>query len=100
MRHAYRAGICSLILCLLIVPPLRAADGRPFDPVTGRDTRNYPPDPEVDFQHIRLDIDMRDPLSRSFTANETISFHTPLRPIDHVDLDAVELQIGSVTDLS
>jgi aminopeptidase N len=98
MRYAYRAAI-SCVLCLILVSLVRASDGRPFDAVTGRDTRNYPPDPQVDYKHIRLEIDMRDPSSRSFTCNETITFHTPLRPIDRLQLDAVELQIRSVTDL-
>jgi aminopeptidase N len=98
MGHAYR--VTTLFVVCVLCSSLRASDGRAFDPVTGRDTRNYPPDPQVDYQHIRLDIDMRNPSSRSFTCDETINFHTPQRPIDHLDLDAVELQIRSVTDLS
>lgn len=44
-----------------------AAD-RVFDGVVGKDTRNYPPDIQVDFEHLKLQIDMPKPESKSFTA--------------------------------
>src|SRR2546423_4470511 len=93
----------SLLILVLIAPAACAADiidGRPFDPSSGRDTRNYPPDPQVDFQHIKLDLRMPDPFSRSFTCTETITFRTPQRTIKSLKLDAVELDISSVTDLA
>src|SRR5262245_26309466 len=98
MRHAYRAAIC--ILVLFLTSSLRASDGRAFDPMTGHDTRNYPPDPKLDFDDNHMNIDSRNPPTRSFTRDKTITIHTPQRPIDHLDLDVVELQIRSVTDLS
>ena len=52
-----------------------------FDSVTGKDPRRYPPDPQVDFQHIKLDLRMPDPMSRSFDCTETITFRTTQRPI-------------------
>ena len=38
-------------------------------------------------------------MSRSFTCDETIKFKTPGRPVDRLDLDAVDLHIDKVTDL-
>lgn len=72
---------------------------REFSQRTGDDLRNYPPDPQVDFQHLKLEIDMSDPLSKTFTCNETLTFKTLQRPIRELSLDCVDLQIGSVTDL-
>jgi aminopeptidase N len=71
----------------------------PFDPNTGRDVRVYPPDPQVDFQHLKLDLRMDDPMSRSFTCTETLTFKTAGRAISHLDLDAVELGVSKVSDL-
>src|SRR5690349_8078507 len=65
----------------------------PFDQASGRDVRNYPPDPQVDFQHIKLDLRMPDPMSRSFTCTETITVRTTQRPIDRLTLNAVNLDI-------
>ena len=75
------ALITSLLLCCttLHAEDLLAPDGRAFDPASGRDTRNYPPDPQVQFQHIALDLRMPDPMNRSFTCTETITFRTPQR---------------------
>ena len=73
-------------------------DGRPFDPVTGRDTRNYPPDPQVRYEHIKLDLRFDDLSSRSFVCTEELSFQTTARPIERLTLDAVALDIQSVTD--
>ena len=75
-------------------------DGRAFDPKTGRDTRQYAPDPQVDFVHLKLDLRMDDPAAKSFTCTETLTFKTPGRLIPRMTLDAVDLDIKSVTDLS
>ena len=89
--------LLALVAFVMRLGPALAAD-RPFDPVTGRDTRDYPPDAGVDFQHIRLDLRMPDPMSRSFHCEETITFRAPQRPIDRIDFDAMDLSIDSVTD--
>lgn len=73
-------------------------DGRKFDPSTGRDTRNYAPDPQVDYQHLRLDISMPDPMSRSFRATQTLRFMTPDSSVEQLELDAVGLKIEAVRD--
>ncbi|CAN5482933.1 M1 family aminopeptidase [soil metagenome] len=91
-----RVVLLLAFVCFLISP---AVADKPFDPATGRDTRQFPRDPQVIFQHIALDILMPDPMNRSFTCDETIKFRTPGRSIDRIDLDAVDLRIETVTDL-
>src|SRR5262245_14104942 len=76
-----------------------APDDTNFDSTTGKDPRRYPPDPQVDFQHIKLDLRMPDPMSRRFDCIETITFRTLGRPIQRLKLNAVELDIKKVTDL-
>jgi aminopeptidase N len=88
------------VLLLWIFSPFVFADGRAFDSLLGDDTRNYPPDPQVDYDHLALDILMDDPFTRSFTCDETLTFHGTGEPIDRLTLDAVGLQIDRVTDLS
>jgi aminopeptidase N len=75
-----------------------APDGRAFDSVSGADPRNYAPDPQVDFDHIQLDLQMPDPQSRSFTCDETITFRTTQHPISRLNLDGADLHVQSVTD--
>ncbi|MGE0479913.1 MAG: M1 family aminopeptidase [Phycisphaerae bacterium] len=72
------------------------ADGKPFDPQTGRETRSFPPDPQVRFKHLKLDLTFDDFQSKSFKATETLTFETAGRPIQKLELDAVNLRIKSV----
>jgi aminopeptidase N len=90
-----RAGLTLLLL--LAMPGWSLADAT-FDATTGRGTRQFPPDPQVRFDHIKLDLRMPRPQSRSFTCTETISFTTLGRAIAWLDLDAAELRISSVKD--
>lgn len=71
----------------------------PFDKLTGADPRSYPPDPQVDYLHIKLELDFADPMSRSFTCVETITFQTLAARLERLELNAVELKIASVADL-
>jgi aminopeptidase N len=75
-----------------------APDGRAFDAVSGADPRNYAPDAQVDFDHIQLNILMPDPMSRSFTCDETITFRTTQHGISRLKLDGAGLQVQSLTD--
>ena len=79
---------------------LFAPQERGFDTVRGRDLRNFPPDPRVQFKHIKLDLRMEKPESKSFSCTETITFKALGRPITWIELDAVDLAIRSVKDLS
>lgn len=71
-------------------------DGKAFDPQTGRDTRSFPPDPQVRFKHLKLDLTFDDFMTKSFRATETLTFETAGRPIQKLELDAVNLRIKSV----
>jgi aminopeptidase N len=96
--------------CRFRLRQTQALDDRAFDERTGRDRRNYPPDPQVDFTHLKLDLrfdgllsaaaNPRDPDTRSFRGLETLSFRTLAWPIRTLTLDAVDLRILSVTDAS
>src|SRR5687768_15098207 len=66
-----------------------AAPDSSFDAVRGRDVRRFPPDPQVQFKHIKLDLRMEKPESKSFTCTETITFKALGRPIKWLELDAV-----------
>jgi aminopeptidase N len=88
-----------LLFLIVMLAGVALADGRKFDPADGRDPRQYPPDPQVDYLHVKLDLRMADPMSKSFECVETITFKTLGLPIAELKLDAVNLQIRSVTDL-
>ena len=96
-----------LIPALLLVLTLAAtatgqARNRPdaAAPTGGTDgpTRQFAPDPQVDYQHLKLDLRMPDPKSKSFTATETLTFTTYALPLDSLALDAVGLDVRSVKD--
>ncbi len=96
------------ILCFYLAVPSAAeeiecgyapfAEGRAFDPAVGGDVRNYPPDPQVRFQHMRLELRFDDLTSRSFKCTETLRFATLGRPLDKLKLDAVDLLIEKIAD--
>ncbi len=77
-----------------------AVHGRPFDASVGRDPRNYPPDPQVDFTWLQLDIDFSEPLTRAFSCEETLRFTTLATPLARLRLDGIDLRIESVRDLT
>lgn len=67
-----------------------------FDPDTGRDLRRYPPDPRVDYHHMRLEIDIPDMNEPAFTAVQTLTFVPVGRPLATLVLDAALLEIRAV----
>ncbi|MCA9243642.1 MAG: HEAT repeat domain-containing protein [Phycisphaerales bacterium] len=79
---------------------LDGVNGRPFDATDGRDPRNYPPDPQVDFTWLALDIDFSQPETRSFSCEETIRFTNLASPLARLHLDGVRLKVDSVRDLA
>lgn len=95
---------CRLIALFAIVLlwPLATAKAQDrstgFDEATGRSTRQYAPDPQVDFKHLKLELRMPDPRSKGFEATEALSFITRAVPLDSLRLDAVALDITSVKD--
>jgi aminopeptidase N len=101
VRYMQR-NLQRLLLLIFWTAPIAAAAhaDEPFDPITGRDTRQYPTDPQVDFQHIKLDLRMPEPMSKSFDCTETITFKTTQRQLSSLTLDAAELRIKKVADLA
>lgn len=63
---------------------------------TGADRRNYPPDRVVDFEHMKLEIDIPDMNIPELTARETLTF-TPIgAPVASLGLNAHNFEIRSV----
>jgi aminopeptidase N len=63
---------------------------------TGADTLNYPPDRVVDFEHMRLELDIPDMNTPTLSAKETLTF-TALAPVvEKITLDAHKLGIDRV----
>jgi aminopeptidase N len=64
-----------------------------FNPGTGQDLRNYPPDRIVDFEHMLLELDVPDMNVPHLTAKQTLTF-TPIgKDLTVLELDAMQMQI-------
>ena len=86
-------------LALALAIPAAAQDRTPgFDESTGRAAKRYGPDPQVDYTHLKLDLRMPDPASRSFEVTETLDFQTLALPVQSLRLDAVGQEIRSIKD--
>lgn len=68
-----------------------------FDEETGRDLRHYPPDRIVDFLHMTLDMRFEDLNDAGFTASQMLRFSPIAEPLEALTLDAVGLDVSSVT---
>lgn len=68
-----------------------------WDEATGADKRNFPRDRLVDYGHMKLELRFDDLNDRSFSAVETLTFIPIGVPVHAITLDAVGLQIDSVT---
>ncbi len=88
----------ALVATFLIAGQPHAWAQPGYDAATGRSTKRYAPDPQVDYRHLKLDMRMPDPASRSFEATETLTFTTLMLPLERLRLDAVDLEIRRVTD--
>ena len=114
MTMITRRPLAAVIAWLLLVSPMalageqggetclagkleRAELAAAFDEVTGRDLRNYPPDRIVDYLHMTLDMRFEDIEQRHFTATQTLRFAPIGNPAESITLDAVDLDIASVT---
>ncbi len=60
---------------------------------TGRDLRNYPPDRVVDFEHMRLELDIPDMNTARLSAKQTLTFAPIARELDVLELDAMQMTI-------
>ena len=102
IRRCFRTLPLALLLSLIPAlpavgqnrnaPPAGGAGGEDGSP------RQFAPDPQVDYQHLKLDLRMPDPKSKSFTATETLTFTTYALPLDSLALDAVGLDVKGVKD--
>ena len=68
-----------------------------FDEETGRDLRNYPPDRLVDHRHMKLRMRFEDLEQPRFTAHETLTVAPIGAPVSGLELDAIGLDVTSVT---
>ncbi len=68
-----------------------------IDAATGADARHYPPDLLVDYQHMRLEIDIPDMNEQRLTAVETLRFQPIALPLHVLTLDAKRMEITDVT---
>ncbi len=90
-----------VLAAILALTPLHALAQGPDDaiasPHSGRDTLNYPPSPQVQYQHLKLVIDIPDMATPRFSAIETLTIAPIAAPIQTLTLDAKLLEIQSVT---
>ncbi|MCZ6542240.1 MAG: hypothetical protein O6768_01095 [Planctomycetota bacterium] len=68
-----------------------------FDEETGRDLRHYPPDRVVDYLHMTLMMRFDDLDEARFTATETLRFVPIAEAVSAITLNAVGLDIATVT---
>lgn len=74
-----------------------AAASAAWNEKTGADERNFPPDRLVDYGHMKLEMRFDDLNDMRFTATETLWFIPVGSPVSALTLDAVRLEIQSVT---
>jgi len=70
--------------------------GLAWDKETGEDLRHYPPDPRVDYLHMKLDMHFADLNEQRFRATETLRFSPIAQPLETLKLNAVDLIIHDV----
>ncbi len=67
-----------------------------FDEKTGRDHRNYPPDPQVDYRSMRLELDFPDLAQRRFSGVQRLRVAPIGMPVRSLRLDADGLRVDAV----
>ncbi|MEL7472797.1 MAG: M1 family aminopeptidase [Planctomycetota bacterium] len=68
-----------------------------YDPETGRALLNFPKDRGVDYQHMRLEIDIPDMNTPRWSASQSLVFTPIAQPLRELRLDAHLLEIESVS---
>jgi aminopeptidase N len=71
--------------------------GGTFDEKTGRDHRNFPPDPQVEYRSMRLELDFPDLVSGKFGGVQRLRVAPIGVPVRTLGLDASGLRIDAVT---
>jgi aminopeptidase N len=67
-----------------------------FDAVTGRNTRNYPPDRHADHTHLKIEITVPTMDEPRLTGRETLTFRPIARDLSSLTLDARAMIIKNV----
>jgi len=75
---------------------LAADESLAFDVETGRNKRNYPRDRNVDYLHMKLELQFESIDDMRFTAVETLRVAPIGRPTESLTLDAVGLDVSTV----
>ncbi|RMH30348.1 MAG: hypothetical protein D6693_00660 [Planctomycetota bacterium] len=88
--------VVLLLAGLMLTTASAPADPLRVDPATGADRRHYPPDPQADFLHMRLEIDIPDMDTPMFTAIERLRFAPLGGPMRTLTLDAKRMSIERV----
>ena len=73
------------------------ASSKALDEATGRDLRHFPPDRIVDYQHMKLQMRFDDLSEMRFTATQTLRLAPIGGATEALTLDAIGLDITSVT---
>lgn len=89
--------ICLLMLLMMAGSHSSWAGPKEFDPVTGVDPVNYPPDQPVDFKHLKLELLFDDLMSKSFSGTAFLTIRPIHENVTSLVLDAVDFQINSVS---
>ena len=71
--------------------------GGSFDAATGRDHRNFPPNPQVEFRRMELALRFEDMTGGRFTGTETLTIAPIGVPVTALRLDAAGMKVSSVT---
>ena len=71
--------------------------GGAFDATTGRDHRNFPPNPQVEFRRMQLALRFEDMTGGRFTGIETLTIAPIGVPVTALRLDAAGMKVSSVT---
>jgi aminopeptidase N len=70
--------------------------GGTFDAANGRDHRNFPPDPQVEYRAMRLELDFPDLASGRFSGVQRLQVAPIGVPVQSLRLDAEGLRIDAV----
>jgi len=73
-----------------------AGRGGAFDAANGRDHRNFPPDPQVSYRSMRLELDFPDLVSGKFTGVQRLRVAPIGMPVRALRLDATGLAVDAV----
>ncbi len=87
--------VLLLMMMVVAVQPTWAGP-KEFDPVSGVDPINYPPDQPVDFKHLKLELLFEDLMSRSFSGTASLTIRPIHENVTSLVLNALDMQIHSV----